>query len=365
MSWTELFPVMGEDLVDEYDQLATPEERAELNEWYGVKEVFNSQNKRHLVSLSLFWKPNCVGKSVYPTPTREILQKADESGLDLDSAPWTQHIQPVLDAMPALLEKHNDVTVRIYLAADLDFLVNDLVNVGCEIYLMRHPSLAQAPGLSWRVLAFTEKNRLITTVNSDRLGDVAENIERTRAMDSAGLKCWRIPIVGDTDADGDVVYKSFIGGYMGGEGGWPMERLLHAFTWHVRRGTIPAVVDVPGCGVRPLNRGYWPDLGFEEWFLTVVMYPRMAGAGILTFVPTGAYSILLLFDVEYVTWANPNSQLVVFPGESCCAPPQSSKETNHEEEKDAEVSDMKGMDTDSNKQKKSPAVAGANKTSNR
>ncbi|MES2476507.1 MAG: hypothetical protein V4640_12060 [Verrucomicrobiota bacterium] len=323
MSWTESFPVMGEDMVDDYENLATPEEKAELEEWYGVKEIFNAQDKRHLVSFSLFWKPSSASKKVYPTPTREILQTAGELGLDLRFEPWPHYIQPVLDAMPVLMEKYDDVTVRVYLAADLDFLVEDFVNVGCEVYLMRHPSLAHAPGVVWRVLAFAEKDRLVTMVDSDRLNEVIADIERTREMDRAGLKSWRVPVMIDTDGAGKVVYKSFIGCQIGAEGGWPMERLLHAFTWHSRRGSLPTLVDVPGCGVMPINHGYWPDFGFEEWFLTVVMYPRMAGAGMLTFVPTGASSSLLLLDIEYATWANPNSQLVIFPTESCCGPVRS------------------------------------------
>jgi len=320
MSWTDAFPVMSEEMVEEFEALATPAEKAELEEWYGVKEIFNAQDKAHLVSFSIFWKPGSASKKAYPTPTREILMTAGELELDLPFDPWLHEIQPVLDTVPALLGKFDDVTARVYLAADLDFLMPDFVEAGCEVYLMRHSSLAHAPGAAWRLLAFAEKDRLVTMIDSDGIRDVALDLNRTRAMQKTGLRCWREPICFDYDRSGKVIYNAFRGCHMGLVGGWPMEKLLHAFTWHSIRGNFSTMVELPGCGPKPIGSGHWPDFGFEEWFLTVVMYPRWAAGGMLTFVPTGTHSSLLLMDIEYVTWANPKSELVIFPsGSSCCA----------------------------------------------
>lgn len=321
MSWTDAFPVMSDEMVEEFEQFATPSEKAELEEWYGVKEILNAQDKPHLVSFSLFWKPGNASKKVYPTPTREILMNAGELGLDLRSEPWANHIQPVLEMVPALLCKFDDVVVRVYLASDLEFLVPDLVEAGCEVYLMRHPSLAHAPGVAWRLLAFAEKDKLVTMIASDGVHDIGHDLKRTRTMQKTGLGCWREPVCIDYDGSGRVIYNAFRGCHMGLVGGWTMEKLLHAFTWHCIRGNIPTVVELPGCAPRPIGSGYWPDVGFEEWFLSVVMYPRLAAQGMLTFVPTGTRSSLLLMDIEYVTWANPKSELVLFPsGASCCGP---------------------------------------------
>lgn len=318
MSWTDSFPVMDEQMVEEFEGLATPRAKQQLQEWYGVQEVFNRQDKRHLVAMSLFWKPSAASKNVYPEPTRETIMNAGNLGLDLRFEPWPHYIQPILDGAPDILSRCEDVAVRVYLASDLGFLVEDLVEAGCEVFLMRHASVAHAPGVAWRLLALSDQDRLVTIVDSDRLCDVAADLERTRAMERANLSAWRNPVCIDLDPEGKVVCKSMIGCQLGARGGWPMERLLHAFTWHVMRRTIPDVVEVPGCGVRQINHGNWPDFGFEEWFLTVVMYPRMAGGGVLTFVPSSARSALLALDVEYVTWSNSDSQLVYFPVESCC-----------------------------------------------
>ncbi len=321
MSWTELFPVMDEGMVDEFLELATAAEKAELEEWYGVKEVFNARpEKGHVLAFSLFWKPSAASKKEYPTPTREILMNAGELGLELRFEPWSHYIEPALKAVPGILEEHPDVTVRVYLAADLEFLIEDFVDAGCEVCLMRHPSIAHAPGVAWRLLALGDKDRLVTVVDSDRLGEAGLDIGRTEAMARDGLGAWRMPVTIDADGEGRVLYRPFIGCQMGCAGGWPVERLLQAFTWQTLRGAIPHQVEMPGCGMKPAKFGEWPDFGFEEWFLTVVMYPRMAGAGMLTFVPSNARSLFLSIDLEYATWANPASQMVVFAVAGCCGP---------------------------------------------
>jgi hypothetical protein len=322
MSWTESFPVMDDDMLAEFEELATPEERNELEEWFGVARIFNPQDKPQILALSLFWKPSSDKKEPYPQPTREILKNAGSMGLNLRFEPWPHYIQPVLDETPRILQQVDNVAVRVYLAADLEFLVPDLIEAGCEVYLMRHPSIAHAPGVAWRVLALGEENKLVTIVDSDRIGGAVADLERTRTMELAGLAAWRVPVLIDQDQGGAVAYKPIIGCQIGAMGGWPVESLLHAFTWHSRRGSIPTMVEMPGCGPRPINLGYWPEFGFEEWFLGVVMYPRLAAGGLLTFVPANGKSCLLTLDIEYATWANPSSQLVHFPVETCCSPPE-------------------------------------------
>ena len=321
MSWTDSFPVMSEEMVVDFESLATPFEKEELAEWFGVQEIFNPQDKRHLACLSLFWKPASASESGFPAPTREILLPTGEREAEDGIEPWSQYFLPILETVPPLVSQVDDVTVRIYLAADLAFLVPDLVGAGCEVYLMRHPSLAHAPAVAWRVLAFSEKDRLVTLTDSTRLRDIALDIKRTRAMDQGGLACWREPVTFDFDPAGRVAYRPFKGCHLGLVGGWPMERLLHAFTWHFIRGNFPSFVELPGCSPKAISAEPWPDRGFEKWFLTVAMYPRWAAAGMLTFVPTGFHSSMLLMDIEYATWANPKSELVIFPsGASCCGP---------------------------------------------
>lgn len=318
MSWTESFPVMDDEMVDEFVQLATSDEKSQLEEWYAVEQIVNAQDKGHVLAMSLFWKPSISSEIAYPVPTREILKDPSALGLELRFEPWPHYVQPILEQTPKILHKFPDVSVRVYLANDLDFLIEDLVEAGCEVFLMRHSSIAHSPGVVWRVLALEEKGRLVTIIDSDRIGEAAADIGRTQSMNESGLGTWRVPLLIDFSNEGKVGYKPFIGCQIGSRGGWPMKLLLHAFTWHSRRGTIPYEVEVPGCGIRPISEGRWPEFGFEEWFLGVAMYPRMAAEGFLTFIPGSGRSALLPLDVEYATWANPNSQLVYFPVDSCC-----------------------------------------------
>ena len=59
----------------------------------------------------------------------------------------------------------------------------------------------------------------------------------------------------------------------------------------------------------------WPSYGFDEWFLLAVMYPRLAFEGVQTFFHWRfpELSFCHTLDVEYVTWANPGSEVFHCP----------------------------------------------------
>ena len=149
-------------------------------------------------------------------------------------------------------------------------------------------------------------------------------------MKEVGLGVWRVPFPLAEAPDGSVHYRPFVGSQLGLVGGWPMQQLLQAFTWHSLRGTIPRTMDFPGCGERPVNWGVWPNHYFDEWFLAVALYPRFASAGMVTFAPSNLRcTVMLLLDIEYAMWANPNSQMVFVPHENCCPPPADSGNAGH------------------------------------
>jgi hypothetical protein len=65
MSWTDIFPVLSNELVADYQALVTQEERMELESWLGVERIFPAHplrlgkpsprsQQRHLVSATLF-----------------------------------------------------------------------------------------------------------------------------------------------------------------------------------------------------------------------------------------------------------------------------------------------------------------------
>ena len=323
MSWTEVFPVFTEEQVDEFEAEATLPERLELEEWYGVARVINPRPEcREIVSVSLFWKNVRDGYPELPEPTRELMKHAVELGLAKRFNPWDHYVEPLLTRVPLVLEKFPEVSVRVYLASDLEFLADELAGAGCEVYLMKSPSIRFAPGGLWRFLPFEEEGKLVMVTDVDRLNELEGDLIRTRTMEQAGVDAWRVPVPTDMTGDHRVCYLPFMGCQFGVRGGClPVRKLLDAFTWHARRGTVEHMVMMPSCGPLPIQSHTWPSYGFDEFFMTVAAYPRLAQGGMLTFVPTTARSQLLALDVEYVTWGNPRSELVYFAAGSCCGSP--------------------------------------------
>lgn len=136
---------------------ATKEERAEMEEWFGVARVINARlEPRHLVSFSLFWKNAETTDPELPKLDRRTLKSAKRRNLVQKYDPWSHYAQPLLEAATLILKARKDVSFRVYLAADLDFPVKDLVRAGCEVFVMKSSSLRHNPGAMWRFLALEE-----------------------------------------------------------------------------------------------------------------------------------------------------------------------------------------------------------------
>jgi hypothetical protein len=310
-------------MVHDYTARVTPEERAELEQWLGVRRKINVRPSPHLVAVSVFWKNTRSSLPELPPITRELLMNAAAEGLAERYDPWTYYIEPVLKAAERLRISHPLVTVRVYLAADLDFLIPDFTDAGCEVYLMMSSSLRHNPGAMWRFLAFAEKNRLVTCSDSDRLRDIETDIARTEEIRKTGQQFWRVPLLIDQQ-NGRVRYRPILAGQCGSTKSMaPVRRLMEALIWHTRRGSIRTTAEGAGCGQMGITGTEWPDYCFDEWFLLAALYPRLAGRPILTLVEAGMRSRYLALDIEYVTWGNANSEMAYYGSESasgCCGP---------------------------------------------
>ena len=202
MSWPDVFPVFTEEQFDDYYDHATPAEKAELEEWYGVEKIFNSQPEaREIVSISLFWKPVESGTPDYPVPTLAILQNAVELGYADRFNPWDHYVAPLLDHAPEILTQNPGLSIRVHLAKDLEFLATSLIEAGCEVALMKSSSIKQAPGSLWRFLPLSEEGKLITVTDTDRLGEIEHDLSRTRMMAETSVGSWRVPVPNDLTDD--------------------------------------------------------------------------------------------------------------------------------------------------------------------
>jgi hypothetical protein len=322
MSWSDIFPVLTEEMVDEYEAKVTPGERAQYEEWLGVGRkcegrIVKSERgePRRIVTATLFWKHVMGADPELPVPTRERLVMAKRMGLVKRFNPWESYTEPLIRWSPQAMERHPGVEFRLYLARDLEFMVEDFTALGWTVYLMKHPSVRYCPGGFWRFLALEERNALVTIIDTDRMNEVDGEIARTELMHERGLGLWRVPgywgVDNDTAVD-RVRYRPILGGHFGAKGGLPIRGLIEAVIWHTEHGTMPQLANLPGRGPLPINYVKWPDYGFDEWFQLAALYPRLVQRGTLSFVPVNARSFLLPVDIEYVTWANRRSEIVYF-----------------------------------------------------
>ena len=175
---------------------------------------------------------------------------------------------------------------------------------------MKSPSIRYCPGGFWRFLPLEEENTLVTVIDTDRMNEVDHEIRRTETIHQAGLGLWRVPGYYNDDPSKEVRYRPLLGGHFGARGGIPVRELIEAFHWHWKHGTLPQNVQVPGIGERPIMFAEWPNYGFDEWFQLAALYPRLIKHGTLTLIPSDARSLFLPIDIEYCTWANPNSEAI-------------------------------------------------------
>lgn len=76
MSWSDVFPILSDEMVTEFTDLASPAEQLELDEWFGVSEVFNARTApgQHVVAASLFWNNAKAEDPELPALSRELLK---------------------------------------------------------------------------------------------------------------------------------------------------------------------------------------------------------------------------------------------------------------------------------------------------
>jgi hypothetical protein len=298
MNWTDVFPVLDDAMVDEYEAKASKKERRELADWFAVREVVNRREVGHIVSVSLFWKNIRSHEPDIVIKDRAMFMGVGRRRKLLRFDPWHHYAEPLIKGALWLQANRPDVAFRVYLAADLEFLIPDLVIAGCEVFLMKTSSIRHNPGAMWRFLAFEETDKLVTLVDADRAAAPLADIVRTETTAKAGLGFWRVPVWGELNDEGNLNYRPIVGCQMGSAKPFPARLLMEALVWQTRRGGITKLAQPPGALPVTIHGTVWPDYGFDEWFLQVALYPRAAFEGLLTFVPSSAKSQLLPLDIE-------------------------------------------------------------------
>lgn len=324
MSWSDIYPIFSEEQVIDYVDNVNSDDRKILEKWFGVERTINKREGEHVVAVSLFWRNPKAQDEDLPTITRSLMQNAVSLGISKRYDPWTHYVIPLLEGATLLRKSRPDIVFRVYLARDLEFLIEDLVEVGCEVRLMKGSSIRHNPGALWRFLAM-EDSRLFTVTDSDRAPKILSDIARTEAINKAGLGFWRVPYLTTLRCHNSPgFYRPIVACHFGGIGGMPMRDLMMAFLWHTMRGTMPdkCIQGLEVCSEikTDIYGTDWPSYGFDEWLLLATVYPRVACRGMLTFLPDDCdtYNRWFIYDVEYVTWSNPDSQVVFYDSRESC-----------------------------------------------
>jgi hypothetical protein len=320
MSWSDIFPLMDDDLVESYLERPVNQE-SEVAYLFSVHSVYNRNPASHVVSTSLFWKPAFATDPDFPTVTREIMKDPTKAGLQSRfKNPWAHYFLPILSGSKSLRRKRPDIAFRVYLAQDFKFLIPELVEAGCKVFLMDSSSIRHNPGAMWRFLAM-EEECLVTITDSDRARNVIHDVERTEQIAKSQLNYWRTAYfigVDNDDVGSPGTYRTMLACQFGSSAPLPMRLLCEAFVWNFNRGTIPKVCTLGNLSI-PIFGSDWPTYGFDEFFLNTAVFPRIANGGVVTFVPwngsavgTQALNHWFALDIEYCNWANPNSEIIFF-----------------------------------------------------
>lgn len=314
MGWADIFPVLDDTMVARYQAEASAEDQTRLQRHFEIAEIIERKPARHIAAVSLFWKPMWREEQDYPPPTRALMQNPARKGLSTRFGnPWTHYVDPLLRAAKLLSKEQPEVTLRVYLAHDLSFLIDDLVTAGCEVFLMQSSSLRACPGMMWRFLAL-EAGTLVTMIDSDLGDSLLPNLERTELMASGGLKYWRTPFLpgpGQLNHGNPGWYRTSVGTHSGSTLKLSISLLAQALLWNLEKGHLRDHCTI-GPRKIPIWGAKWPDYGFDEFFLNTVIFPRAAKEGILTLLnrEDTSQSYWLALDIEHCLKKHPHSEIM-------------------------------------------------------
>ncbi|MEN8695554.1 MAG: glycosyltransferase family 2 protein [Akkermansiaceae bacterium] len=314
MSWSDIFPILTDEMVRQYQEEATKAEKKELGGLFEVSEVLNRQESDHVMVTTLFWKPASREDSDYPSPSRELMENPAKAGLSSRfSNAWQHYVQPLFDGALVIKKQRPEVCLRVYLANDLSFIAEELVEAGWEVRVMKSSSIRANPGAMWRFLAM-EDGVLATMSDSDQAVFFLDDIERTEAMAEGGLKYWRRPYQpgpGEWNHKNPGVYRTTNAIRLGAALKLPVRQLAEAMLWNLEKGDLATFCKVGERRI-PIFGSGWPDYGFDEYFLNTAIYPRVAKEGILTLLDWRRMNQTYWFalDIEHCMKENPQSEII-------------------------------------------------------
>lgn len=297
VKFSELYrPCTPEYLYHFFDHYSDQET---LNSYFRVQRIYNFHpgNKKKVISYSLFWKmPFLTQESV--VVNRQTIHEVrphrmkGRSFYELYCAPLLQSIR---DVIPRL---YPGWVVRIYLANDLAFLIEDYFRhfTHVEVFLMESNSLAHSPGSMWRFLAFDDVNaEMVMIRDSDEVLDATCEKRAKHWIETPWTKgLFRdhnpAPYAIELESKDCIAYSPLVARVFGGKEIFKyinMEKAMKGFI--AQRITFPDAPryerDAPEKN-HPYGFGNeFPSYGFDERFLKHVVYFLMTEQSLLKTLP--------------------------------------------------------------------------------
>ncbi len=300
--FSEVFPpVYLNELYDLVEQ--SPETKEELDALFKVARKINELpgNDKKIIAYSLFWKPSHTGLSVPIVNKQTVYQSKNEDRLE-DKTFYQTYVKPLSITLSKIPKIYPGWGVRIYLANDLAFLIDDLF---CrfpfvEVFLMESNSIAHNPGAMWRLLVFDDPNVAMASIrdSDDKLSGSTEravadwlNGPDTKGFYRKTLFHNRVHLY---EGKGQYEYSPIYAGSCGGKLIHSMVQMEKAMKGYILyRERNPNAFIHPSIIVDDIHpQGFgnkFPAYGFDESFLRHVIYYSMAHKGLLTTLPNSVF----------------------------------------------------------------------------
>lgn len=276
-----------------YDQ--HPETHEVLDSYFRVKQKLNYKKEKKVLTYSLFWKPQ--DNVNYETIHQKRWMKGKQTSF------YAIYVNPLKKNISYFKKKEPQTRIRIYLAADLEFLVQDLSSSNVEIFLMESSSVGHSPGAMWRFLAFSDPEaRWVCCQDSDQIEN-ADDIDLINKWlgDKHTYGFYRMHATKYQEDLGSAIYSPIVANAFGAKKGHGIdfEKAMKGFLLHrelypeePRHPRDIAYTDHPyGFG------NHFPVYGLDERFLKHVVYYYLADRALLTTLVTSKKKQKLLYEI--------------------------------------------------------------------
>lgn len=293
-SFNEVFKALPVDyLYNLYDQ--HPETHEVLDSYFRVKKKLGYKKAKKILTYSLFWKPQ--DNVNFETICQKRWMKGKETSF------YAVYVSPLKKNISYFKKKEPDTRIRIYLAADLEFLISELSSSNVEIFLMESSSVGHSPGAMWRFLAFgDDETRWVCCQDSDQIED-PRNIDLINKWlrDKHTYGFYRIHATSYKEDLQSAIYSPIVANAFGAKKGHGIEfeKAMKGFLLH--RELYPDEPRHPrdiASSDHPYGFGnHFPVYGLDERFLKHVVYYYLADRSLLTTLVTSKKKQDALYDM--------------------------------------------------------------------